>query len=60
MRSANVVRLLVGLWLVHWAARELAAYAGRHWQKPGPPPRNSPRRPGWMPGPSERRLRRFE
>jgi hypothetical protein len=59
VRGANLVKLGVGLWLARWAARELVAYSGRHWQRPGPPPRESPRRPGWLPGPSERTLRRF-
>ncbi len=58
MRRANLVKLVVGTWLLRWAAQELAAYAGRHWQRPGPPPRDSGRRPGWMPGPSEQALRR--
>lgn len=60
MRGANLVKLAVGLWLVRWAAQELVSYSGRHWQRPGPPPRESARRPGWMPGPSERALRRSE
>ena len=60
MRRADVVKLSLGLWLLRWAAQELAAYAGRHWQRPGPPPRESKRRPGWLAGPSERTLRRFE
>jgi hypothetical protein len=55
-----LVKLGFGLLLLRWAAEELAAYSGRHWQRPGPPPRDSARRPGWLPGPSERTLRRFE
>jgi len=43
--------VLVGLWLSRWAAAELAAYAGRHWRKHGPPPIESDRPPGWMPPP---------
>jgi hypothetical protein len=43
--------ILIGLWLARWAAGEVAAYAGRHWRKHGPPPIESPRAPGWMPGP---------
>ena len=46
---------LLGLWLLHWAARELAAYAGRHWRKHGPPPIESERAPGWMPPPTRAR-----
>jgi hypothetical protein len=49
--------ILVGLWLARWAAGEVAAYAGRHWRKHGPPPIESPRAPGWMPGPSVGRPR---
>ena len=60
MRRANLVKVGLWLWLLRWAAQELAAYSGRHWQRPGPPPRTSPRRPGWLPGPSERTLRRFK
>ena len=47
-------RLLVAaavLWIVRWAAMELAAYAGRHWQPRGPAPKDSARQPGRMPGP---------
>ena len=55
-RGADVVirRLAVaaaGIWVVRWAAMELAAYAGRHWQPRGPAPKDSPRQPGRMPGP---------
>jgi len=39
------------VWLVRWAAMELAAYSGRHWQPRGPAPKDSPRQPGRMPGP---------
>jgi len=60
VRFANLVRLAVGLWLLRWAAQELAAYSGRHWQRPGPSPRSSERRPGWMSGASERTLDRFD
>jgi hypothetical protein len=60
VRGANLVKLAVALWLLRWAAGEFAAYSGRHWQRPGPPPRDSPVPPGWMPGPSERALRRSE
>jgi len=28
---------------------ELASYAGHRLLRPGPPPRESARRPGWMP-----------
>jgi hypothetical protein len=60
VRLSNLVKIGVGLWLLDWAAKELASYAGRHWQSQGPPPRDSTRRPGWLPGPSEEALRRSE
>ena len=60
MRLTNLVKLAVAVWILRWAAEELAAYSGRHWQVPGPPPRDSPRAPGWLPGPSAAKLRKFE
>jgi hypothetical protein len=60
VRRPDLVRLAAALWLLRWAAQELAAYAGRHWQRPGPPPRDSPRRPGWMPGPRAKSLQKGE
>jgi len=60
VRLSNLVKLGIGLWLLRWVAQELAAYGGRHWQSKGLAPRDSPRRPGWLPGPSEETLRRFE
>jgi hypothetical protein len=54
-RRPDVVRRLVvvaaTLWIARWAAQELAAYAGRHWQQRGPAPKDSPCQPGRMPGP---------
>ncbi len=47
----RLLRLALGAWVARWALRELVAYSGRHWQRPGPPPRDSVRAPGWMPGP---------
>ena len=44
VRLSNLVKLALAAWLLRWAARELAAYSGRHWQRPGPPPRASARR----------------
>jgi hypothetical protein len=58
VRVANLVKLALAFWLLRWAAQELVAYSGRHWQRQGPPPRDSARRPGWMPGRSERTPRR--
>ena len=47
----TVVKLALGFWVGRWAVGELAAYAGRHWREHGPPPIESERAPGWMPGP---------
>jgi hypothetical protein len=44
-------RIAVAGWLGRWLAYELAAHAGRRWLPPGPPPVESARAPGWMPGP---------
>ena len=41
-------------YVARWAARELASYAGRRWLQPGPPPLESKRQPGLMPGPFDR------
>ena len=60
MRLANLVKLGLAVWILRWAAEELVAYSGRHWQKPGPPPLESERAPGWMPGPTEEQLRKFD
>jgi hypothetical protein len=49
----RVLEVAALAWLVRWAARELAAYSGRHWQRRGPAPKNSPRQPGRMPGPGD-------
>lgn len=59
MRIANLVKLGLAAWILHWMAEELAAYSGHRWQAPGPPPRDSARPPGWMPGPSPETLRKF-
>jgi hypothetical protein len=47
----TLLKVALGVWLARWAAGELAVYAGRHWRKHGPPPVESERAPGWMPGP---------
>lgn len=56
-RGADVVRGLLKLaaaaWVLRWAATELAAYSGRHWQRRGPAPKDFPRQPGRMPGPDD-------
>lgn len=51
MSLRRVLRIGLAYWLLRWAAGELAAYAGRHWRAPGPPPIESEHPPGWMPGP---------
>ncbi len=43
----------LALWVLRWAAVQVAAYAGRHWLPVGPPAKESPRQPGRMPGPFE-------
>jgi hypothetical protein len=48
------LKIAVCVWLVRWLAGEIAAYAGRHWRKHGPPPIESERAPGWMPPPRTR------
>lgn len=47
MRLSRLVYLALGLWVARWAAMELAALVGRKLLSPGPPPRESLRRPGW-------------
>ena len=44
--------LVLGLafWILRWIALELAARAGNRWLERGPPPIESDRAPGWMPG----------
>jgi hypothetical protein len=46
MRRLAAVALAV--WVGRWLAMELASYAGHRLLPPGPPPKDSPRRPGWM------------
>jgi hypothetical protein len=58
-RLAKLVTLGVAAWFLRWAAEEVAAYSGRNWQPPGSPPRESVRKPGWLPGPSAETLRKF-
>ena len=48
--TRRLLGLTAALWVARWAAMELAAYAGRHWRKPGPF-RHADRQPGRMPGP---------
>jgi hypothetical protein len=44
----RVFRIALGLWLVRWAVREFAPVAAQRWARPGPLPKDSPVRPGWM------------
>ena len=48
MRARRLVQVALALWLGRWLAMELASQAGRR-LPPGPPPRDSRRRPGWIP-----------
>jgi hypothetical protein len=53
-----VKRLLIALavlWVGRWALLELASLVGRFWLPPSPPAKDSPRQPGRMPGPFDRR-----
>ena len=49
MRLRTLAWVALAAWLGRWLAMELASYAGHRILPPGPPPRESPRRPGWMP-----------
>jgi hypothetical protein len=49
MRTRRLVYFVLGVWVARWAAMELASYAGHRLLPPGPPPKDSERRPGWMP-----------
>ena len=51
MTLRRLALLAFGLWVARWLARELASYAGHRLLPKGPPPVDSPRAPGWMPGP---------
>jgi hypothetical protein len=50
----KVAWFAAALWVGRWLALELASYAGHRLLPPGPPPRESDRPPGWMPGPFDR------
>lgn len=51
MTLRRLALLALGLWVAHWLAREIASFAGHRLLPKGPPPVDSPRAPGWMPGP---------
>ena len=48
--------ILLLVWAGRWALRELACVAGTKLLPRGPAPKDSPRRPGVMPGPFDREL----
>jgi hypothetical protein len=47
----RLLAIAFGLVVVRWAALELASFAGHRLVEPGPPPVESARQPGRMPGP---------
>jgi len=49
----RALALAAAAWVARWLALELASLAGHKLlrPRPGPPPLDSPRAPGWMPGP---------
>jgi hypothetical protein len=47
----RVVALAAAAWVARWLALELASFAGHKLLPRRRPPRDSPRPPGWMPGP---------
>jgi hypothetical protein len=50
----RLILLAAVAWVGRWLLRELACRAGHKLLPPGPPPRESVRPPGWMPGTFER------
>ena len=54
MTTRRLALLALGLWVARWLALELASLAGHRLLPPGPSPLDSPRPPGWMPGPLDR------
>jgi hypothetical protein len=49
MRLRRLIQVALAVWVGRWLAMELASYAGHRLLTPGPPPKDSPRKPGWMP-----------
>ena len=49
MRPRRLVAFALVLWFGRWLAMELASFAGHRLLPRGPAPKDSPRRPGWMP-----------
>ena len=54
MTLRRAALLVLAALTARWLAMELAAYAGHRILPPGPPPRESVRPPGHMPGPFDR------
>jgi hypothetical protein len=54
LSARRVVALAVAAWVGRWLALELASLAGHKLLPPRPPPLDSPRPPGRMPGPFDR------
>jgi hypothetical protein len=50
----RLVPIVLGLVFARWLALVLASYAGHRLLGPGPPPVDSQRQPGRMPGPLDR------
>jgi len=50
----RAVALAAAVWIARWLALELSSLAGHRLLPPGPSPLDSPRPPGWMPGPFDR------
>ena len=50
MTVKRVLLLFAVVYSARWLLRQLASRAGHSWLPPGPPPRESVRPPGWMPG----------
>ena len=50
----TLFKLAAAVWVLRWAAMELAAYAGRRRDQQATPPLDHLRKPGHMPGPFDR------
>jgi hypothetical protein len=47
----RLLKLVGAVLILRFVAEEVVAFAARNWLSPGPAPLDSPRPPGWMPGP---------
>ena len=54
LSARGALALAAAAWVARWLALELASLAGNKLLPHGPPPLDSPRAPGWMPGPFDR------